>query len=116
MATDKSPAAASHDAKERPRIRYFRLRNKLKEKASGGMMGAGGGGGEITAELLEKAMAEVQKVAEDYPDWVKGFIAELASEHGAALGQQPAERVPTSSASAKWRTSSGVRAAPSATP
>ena len=92
MVSDDSPKGASEQVKERPRIRYFRLRNKLKDKASGGM-GGGSGSGEISAELLEKAMAEVQKVAEDYPDWVKGYISELAGEHSAALDKRPTERV-----------------------
>jgi hypothetical protein len=32
-------------------------------------------------------------VAEDYPDWVKGYISELAGEHSAALDKRPTERV-----------------------
>ncbi|MCG8695696.1 MAG: hypothetical protein MI806_31170 [Minwuiales bacterium] len=68
-------AAASN--KKRVQVRYYKLRNRLKEKAGGG----GGARGTIAAEALEAAEAEFEKMAEDYPDWVQTHINELYTFH-----------------------------------
>ncbi|WP_321391763.1 hypothetical protein [Emcibacter sp.] len=62
------------------RVRYYRLKNKLKEKAVGL--------GSVSAEdvsfdddLMLKAQEALQEMAEDYPDWVSTLIDSLAEEH-----------------------------------
>lgn len=67
------------DAAEKPRIRarFYRFRNAMKEKASGGAAGPGSGGGSIAMEALANAEAEFEKMAEDYPDWVQDYIRSL---------------------------------------
>lgn len=59
------------------RVRFYRFRNVLKEKLAGG-----GGGPAVTSEALEKANAALEKMAEDYPDWVAVQVAELRALHG----------------------------------
>ena len=65
-------------AADKPKLRQFRLRNRLKEMARGG---SGGGGGKVSEELLELAAAEFTKMSEDYPDWVAGYIDSLQEAH-----------------------------------
>lgn len=67
------------DAAEKPRIRarFYRFRNAMKEKASGGSAGPSSGGGSIAMEALANAEAEFEKMAEDYPDWVQDYIRSL---------------------------------------
>jgi hypothetical protein len=60
------------------RVRFYRFRNALKEKLAGG----GGEGGPISTDVLEKANAALEKLAEDYPDWVAAQVAELRALHG----------------------------------
>ncbi|WP_138379944.1 hypothetical protein [Luteithermobacter gelatinilyticus] len=62
------------------RVRYYRLKNRLKEKTAGL--------GKVNAEdvsfddeLLMKAEEALQEMAEDYPDWVSSLINQLAEEH-----------------------------------
>jgi hypothetical protein len=63
--------------KAQPRVRFYRFRNALKEKLSGGA-----GGPALTAEALEKANAALEKMSEDYPDWVAAQVTELRALHG----------------------------------
>ncbi|SLN38788.1 Hpt domain-containing protein [Oceanibacterium hippocampi] len=64
------------------KVRIYRFRNRLREKA-GGLAGSGGGnggaaeGGRIPAELIAKAQAEFEKLSEDYPDWVQKNLEDL---------------------------------------
>ncbi len=83
---------AGKAAEDKPKLRRFRTRNRLKEKASGG---SGGGSGKVSEELLELAAAEFSKMSEDYPDWVSGYIDSLYKAHRGA-----AEVVPDSRAKA----------------
>jgi len=62
------------------KVRYYRFRNALKEKASGGMGGTGPGA--IAEEALKAAEAEFVKMAEDYPDWVQTHLRKLYEMHG----------------------------------
>ena len=67
-------------AKRKVPVRYYRFRNHLKDKA---LMGGGEGGpGRISQTALEKAEAEFDKMAEDYPDWVQGHLRRLYEQHG----------------------------------
>ena len=71
---------------DQPKLRHFRLRNRLKEKASGG---SGGGGGKVSEELMELAAAEFSKMSEDYPDWVAGYLESLYKAHRGAAEVAP---------------------------
>ena len=84
MANQPDPAGKA--AADKPKLRHFRLRNRLKEKASGG---SGGGGGKVSAELMELAAAEFAKMSEDYPDWVTGYIKSLYKAHRGAAEVAP---------------------------
>ena len=83
--TNQRPDAGKGSAKK-PKLRHFRLRNRLKEKASGG---SGGGGGKVSEELMELAAAEFAKMSEDYPDWVAGYIDSLYEAHRGAAQVAP---------------------------
>lgn len=59
-------------------VRFYRFKNKLREKT------AGLGGGEeveISPEALAEAEAALADMSEDYPDWVAGIIDKLAEQH-----------------------------------
>lgn len=60
------------------KVRFYRFRNKLKDKCAG--LGTGDGVG-ISAEAMAKAEAALQEMAEDYPDWVQGIIHKLSEQH-----------------------------------
>lgn len=62
------------DPKGKIKVRYFRLRNRLKDKAGSGQSREPG---KFAVAALEEAMAELDKFAEDYPDWVQGQVREL---------------------------------------
>jgi chemotaxis protein histidine kinase CheA len=74
--------AAKPNAPRKVQVRYYRFRNALKEKASGGKAGAGSGKGTIAVAALQAAEAEFEKMAEDYPDWVGGNLPNLYQIHG----------------------------------
>lgn len=59
-------------------VRFYRFKNRLKEKT----IGLGGGAGTVSAEALQKAQEALEAMAEDYPDWVNGLITELGNYHG----------------------------------
>ncbi len=81
--TDGAPTKKKHT-----RVRLYRMRNRLKDKAGG----IGGGGGTIAAEALAAAEAEFEKMAEDYPDWVQSYIDELHTHHRRSV-DTPEERI-----------------------
>jgi len=62
------------DPKGKIKVRYFRLRNRLKEKAGTGQSREPG---KFAMKALEEAMAELDKFADDYPEWVQGQVREL---------------------------------------
>lgn len=64
-----------------PEMRYLRTRNSLRKKAGGGTPGQLG---TILDELLRPASAELDKMAEQYPDFVADSIAALYAAHGKA--------------------------------
>ncbi|MDA1132388.1 MAG: Hpt domain-containing protein [Proteobacteria bacterium] len=78
--------------KPQPRVRLFRRRNRLAAK-----VGVGGGPaaepGKLSEEAFERAMKEIEKAAEDYPDWVRESLDELGAELKAAWDLPPEERV-----------------------
>ena len=76
--------------KNRVRVRFYRTRNRLRDKIATG----GGGGGALSKEAMEKAEAEFQKMAEDYPDWVGKFVTQLHQELNAAKGRSADLRMP----------------------
>ncbi len=70
-------------AKRRAKVRYYRFKNQLKQKALNSAGGDNSGGpGALAAEALQAAEAEFDKMAEDYPDWVQGLIRRLYDHHG----------------------------------
>lgn len=77
------------DPKGKIKVRYFRLRNRLKEKANSGQTREPGG---FAMEALESAMAELDKFAEDYPDWVQGQVRELYDELSKARDKEDNRR------------------------
>ena len=77
--------------KKRVRVRFYRIRNSLRSKASGGAA-AGGEEGTLAKEALERAEAEFKKMAEDYPDWVGKYIKQLYQELVGAKEKSPEQR------------------------
>ena len=89
MAIDQPEVANSKRESAAPKVRYFRLRNRLKEKAG---IAARGETIELSADVLARAEVELEKLAEDYPDWVQGYIEQLYAAHRAAASQAVEER------------------------
>lgn len=61
-------------------VRFYRFKNKLKEKT----LGLGSVNDDeivFDEELMAKAMEVLDEMAEDYPDWVSGLIQQLADTH-----------------------------------
>ena len=72
------------------KVRLYRFRNVLKEKT----VGTGGGSGEglaIDPKALEAATSALEKMSEDYPDWVGKVILDLR-EHLLRCIDTPADR------------------------
>jgi len=69
------------EAKTPVAVRFYRFRNRLKEKTHG----LGGGAGSISPEALAAAERALAEMAEDYPDWVSGLIARLAEQHSRCI-------------------------------
>lgn len=64
--------------KPKIQVRFYRFQNRLKEKAGG----AGAQGtGSIPEDVLAQATEALEKMAEDYPDWVARLLTELYEEH-----------------------------------
>lgn len=80
------------DTGKPPRIRLYRLRNALREKAGG--LGVAAGTGAIPTAALEKAEETFRKMAEDYPDWVNQSLQRLREEFEAAGAKPPESRTP----------------------
>ncbi len=58
-------------------VRFYRFRNRLKEKTLGLVKGTGG----ISPEALAAAEIALEQMSEDYPDWVSGLISKMAEQH-----------------------------------
>lgn len=83
----------SDAGKSRVRVRFYRVRNSLRDKASGGAAAAGESGA-LAKEAMERAEAEFKKMAEDYPDWVGTYIRQLSQELVGAKEKSPEQRTP----------------------
>ena len=59
-------------------VRFYRFKNRLREKTSG----LSPGKSQIPVEALEAAENALRKMAEDYPDWVSNLIGKLQEQHG----------------------------------
>jgi len=66
------------------KVRLYRFRNRLKEKAGGAQVGSGPGS--ISVAALAAAEAEFQKMAEDYPDWVQGLLGQMEEHYRRCVG------------------------------
>ncbi|PCI43594.1 MAG: hypothetical protein COB49_12055 [Alphaproteobacteria bacterium] len=61
-------------------VRFYRLKNKLREKTLG-LARMNDDEISFDEELMAQAMAALDEMAEDYPDWVSGLIQQLADVH-----------------------------------
>jgi hypothetical protein len=62
------------------KVRYYRMKNKLKEKTAG--LGADANAViDFDDDLLSEAEEALNEMAEEYPDWVMGIIDELFEVH-----------------------------------
>jgi chemotaxis protein histidine kinase CheA len=59
-------------------VRFYRFKNRLKEKTAG----LAPGNVSISPKAMEEAEKALFKMAEDYPDWVSGLIVKLQEQHG----------------------------------
>lgn len=75
-----SKTAAKGKANKVPGVRFYVIRNVLKEKAGSGDGDPSAQGG-ISIEAIQAAEAEFQKMSEDYPDWVQSLIDELMESY-----------------------------------
>ncbi len=75
--------------KRKPKVRIYRLPNRLRQKAA---PGGGKGPGELSLDVLKAAEAEFEKMAEDYPDWVQGHIRKLYDHHGRCVDSPKSRR------------------------
>ena len=62
------------------KVRFFRIKNKLKEKAAGLGLAAGAEI-EFDEDILAGAQEALDELAEGYPDWVMGVIENLFEVH-----------------------------------
>ena len=63
------------------RVRYYRFRNKLKEKAGGGALQDG----YVDEAALERAEATFRKASDQYPKLVESSVSTLANACAQAL-------------------------------
>jgi chemotaxis protein histidine kinase CheA len=73
------------------KVRLYRFRNVLKEKTAGPGGGAPGAALVIDPKALEAANSALEKMSEDYPDWVGKIIVELR-EHLVRCIDSPTDR------------------------
>lgn len=62
------------------KVRFYRIKNKLKEKTAGLGLGANAVI-EFDEDLLSAAEEALNEMSEDYPDWVMTIIDELFEVH-----------------------------------
>ena len=70
------------------RVRYYRFRNKLKEKAGGGARQDG----YVDEAALKRAESTFKKASDQYPKLVESSVAALANACAQALAQPADER------------------------
>jgi hypothetical protein len=70
-------------ARPKTKVRYFRIRNRLKAKSAGA--GPQDGPPQLAGGALERAMKGMKQAEEDYPDWVLKTLSELAADHKAMV-------------------------------
>ncbi len=75
-----SSTAAKGKANKVPGVRFYVIRNVLKEKAGSAASEPGEAGG-ISIEAIKAAELEFQKMSEDYPDWVQSLVNELMESY-----------------------------------
>ncbi|MBT3395825.1 MAG: hypothetical protein HOB82_00955 [Alphaproteobacteria bacterium] len=81
MTTPENGAAQS--TRPKTKVRYFRIRNRLKAKSAGA--GPQDGPPQLAGGALEKAMKEMKQAEEDYPDWVLKTLTELTADQKAMV-------------------------------
>lgn len=59
-------------------VRFYRFKNRLREKTAG----LGGEKAQISEEALARAAVALEDMSEDYPDWVSTLIDKLMEQHG----------------------------------
>ncbi|WP_417461882.1 hypothetical protein [Kordiimonas sp.] len=69
-------------------VRFYRFKNRLKEKTAG----LAPGKVSISPEALEAAEKALTKMAEDYPDWVSGLVVKLQEQHGRCVDTPESRR------------------------
>lgn len=62
------------------KVRYYRLKNTLKDKTAGIALEPGAVI-EFDEDILSEAEAAFEEMAEEYPDWVMGLIDQLFEFH-----------------------------------
>jgi chemotaxis protein histidine kinase CheA len=72
------------------KVRYYRFRNRLKDKTAG--IGSSEGFIEIDAAAMRRAEEALAAAAQDYPDWVMETINKLVDLHELCLTNPPARR------------------------
>lgn len=65
-------------AKPAVTVRLYRFQNRLKERCAGLSSGTTG----ISPEAIAAAENMLEKMAEDYPDWVSNLLLTLQEKHG----------------------------------
>jgi hypothetical protein len=75
-----SSTATKGKANKVPGVRFYVIRNVLKEKA-GSADSEPGEAGTISIDAIKAAEAEFQKMSEDYPDWVQSLVDELMESY-----------------------------------
>ncbi len=81
MTTPEETEAAAPRAKTK--VRYFRIRNRLKAKTAGA--GPQDGPPRLAGGALERAMKEMKQAEEDYPDWVLQTLTDPTADHKAMV-------------------------------
>ncbi len=85
-------AGGAVGGRPKTKVRYFRIRNRLKAKTAGAGP-AEDGPPQLAGNALERAMDEMKKAEEDYPDWVMKTLTELGDHHkGLVANDDPVER------------------------
>ncbi len=77
-------------AKQGVKVRYYRFKNKLKDRTAG--IGTGANAADaIDPEAMARAEEALGQMSEDYPDWVSAIIDKLAEQYRRAV-DTPHER------------------------